>query len=147
MATDLTAVSLRGVNGQPIVAIAESTLQAGGSMVDTWRRLEPMVRTLTDRVASGLEDDALNPKEAAQLLQLCANVVHKVGSASVGMLKAADGLSKLSLLLSVGKTTRRSPAEMSQSQLASLLVETLKKLGDAGPCPLFHASKAIPLPE
>jgi hypothetical protein len=144
VATDLTQVSFRSVNGAPITEIAESTLKAGGSMVDTWTRLEPLVQQLISRLSDTVDDAAhLDTNEAATLLGLCATVVQKVGNAAQGVLKASEGLSKLSVLLAAGRGTRKPPSEMSQRQLAAVLVETLKKLGTEGPCPVCHATPAI----
>ena len=145
MATDLTAVSLRSVNGESVVAIADATLKSGASMLRTWDEFEPIVRDLTTKLATYARSDEVESGKAARLLSLSASVVQKLGQAAQGMLRTSEGLSKLSLLLDVGRVKRRHPSEMTQKELAGVLVETLKKLGADGPCPVCHAEKALPV--
>jgi hypothetical protein len=97
-------------------------------------------------VAVSLEAD-LPPKESAALLGLCATVIQKVGSASTGMLKASEGLQKLSLLLSAGKGVRKSAGEMTEQQLASVVLETAKRIVQkTGKCPLCQPILVEPQP-
>lgn len=134
----------RAVNGQPIVEIAQTTLRSGASLVAVWDELEPIVRSLIGRVRTFVDSDApLKPVETTKLLSQCAGVVQKLSHTGQGILRASEGLSKLALLMDAGKVKRAHPSELTQKQLAGVLVETLKKLGDDGPCPLCHTAKAI----
>ena len=137
MATDLTTHGYRAVNGEPIVAISESTLAAGASMLEAWRALEPLVRTLTKRVSDALEHEATDLRGSAQLLGTCSTVVQRVGTAAQGMLRTSEGLAKLTVLLSAGRPQRLSPGKLSQQQLVGMVLETAKQLHTQGTaCPV-----------
>lgn len=136
-ATDLTRVSLPAVNGQPVVEIAEATLKSGARMAAAWDALEPVVRTLTVKVQAYCNQDEIQGKEAAQLLDRVASVIHKVGAASTGMLRSSEGLARLSVLLDAGRVRRTQPEAMTQKQLAATVIETVKRIAkDTGSCPI-----------
>lgn len=133
--TDLTNGHFHKLTGQPVVDIAKATLEAGSSLVDAWRRLEPIVRSLTAKVQV-MADGELTGPEAAKLLGMAANVVQKVGAASQGMLRASDGMQRLALLLD-GGVQRVSPKALTEKQLASLVLETARQIAkDRGACPI-----------
>lgn len=133
--TDLTNGHFPKLTGKPVVEIAQATLEAGASLVDAWRRLEPIVRTLTDKVQVMASGELTGP-EAAKLLSMAANVVQKVGAASQGMLRASDGMHRLGTLLD-GGVTRVSPRQLTEKQLASLVLETARTIAkERGQCPI-----------
>ena len=132
---DLTHGHFPQLTGKPVVEIAQATLAAGASLVQAWRDLEPIVRSLTAKVKVMAEGE-LTGHEAAKLLGQAANVVQKVGAASQGMLRASDGMQRLALLLDEG-VQRVNPKAMSEKQLASLVLETAKQIAkDRGACPI-----------
>lgn len=140
------AEGFRAVNGQKYSDVARTTLESGASMVAVWDDLEPICKQLVTRVRTHVDSDEgqqLSPTATTKLLMACASVVAKVGTASQGMLRASEGLQKLALLMDLGTVKRKHPSELTQKQLAGLLVETLKKLGEDGPCPVCKAEKAL----
>ena len=138
MATaDLTTVSYRSINGQSVVAVAESTLAAGASMVDAWHQLEPLVRTLTKRVGASLKSHKRTPAEDAKLLSLCATVIHRVGGAAQGVLRATEGQAKLAVLLQAGQAPRKAASQLTEKQLAGVVLEAAKRIVEkTGRCPV-----------
>src|SRR5262249_28283007 len=137
MATDLTTVSYRSINGESVVQVAESTLSAGASMIDAWRQLEPLVRTLTKKVGASLKSQKRTPAEDAKLLALCATVIHRVGSAAQGVLRATEGQAKLAVLLQAGQAPRRAASQLTEKQLAGIVLEAAKKIVErTGRCPV-----------
>src|SRR5215471_5230245 len=134
MPTDLTAHGYKSVNGQGVLAVIESTLAAGASMVQTWRALEPIVKALTEEVQHRVADrrNKFTADEAAGLLTKCASVVRNVGASAQGMLKASEGQARLLVVLQTGDVKPKSPKEMTEKQLIGVVVETLKKAHDAG---------------
>jgi len=146
MPTDLSAHGYRSVNGEPVLAVIQSTLEAGSSMVQTWRALEPIVKALTEEVQARVNDHRrkFTVDEAAGLLTKCASVVRNVGAAAQGMLKASEGQARLLVVLQTGDVKPKKPSEMTEKQLIGVVVETLKKAHDAGkPCPVCATVPAI----
>jgi hypothetical protein len=137
-ATDLTAVSgLSGLTGQRLVDVGRATLDAGESYVQSWRDLEPLVRTLTEKVKTHVDSVDVQGEEAAKLLSLCASVLQKVGAAGQGMLRSTEGLTRLAMLLEGPKVERPHPQKMTEGQLASIVLTVAKKIAkETGACPI-----------
>lgn len=127
-ATDLTAArELTALSGMPVVDVARATLDAGRRLLASWDDLEPLVRTLTKKVRARVEGDELEPAEEARLLSLCASVVQRVGAASTAVLRASEGQARLGLVLQ-GGVERPKPKQMTEQQLAAVVIETVKKI-------------------
>jgi hypothetical protein len=137
-AQDLTAASgLTALSGRPVLEVADATLKAGASLVHDWEQLRPIVRALIKKVQAEVDADDFKPGEAAKLLSTCATVVQKVGAASTGVLRASEGMSKLALLLDAGRVKRTQPAQMTEKQLAAVVLETAAKIvKKTGRCPI-----------
>ena len=144
-AHDLTAATgITQLSGRPVQEVADATLKAGASLVQTWTDLEPIVKALTKKVHAEVEADDFKPGEAARLLSLCATVSQKVGAASTGVLRASEGMSKLALLLDAGRVQRVHPREMTQKQLLQTMVATLKAVQRPGK-PCIQCGHPIPI--
>jgi hypothetical protein len=138
-ATDLTNLHgrLDGLTGRPMVEVARATLDAGSSLVAAWRDLEPVVRTLTKKVRRYAERPTVEDEKAARLLGQCARVVQQVGAAAQGILRATEGQARLALLLEGGRPQRVAPAQLTERQLVSVVMEVAKKVKqEGGVCPV-----------
>lgn len=143
-ATDLTAATgLTALSGTPVAQVAAATLAAGAALVAEWRELEPIVKQLIRRVRYTVEHEHIKDAEALHALAMTATVVAKVGAASTGILRASEGMSKLALLLDAGRVRRSHPGELTEKQLAAVVLETAKKIVDrTGRCPLCQPVEA-----
>jgi hypothetical protein len=137
-AQDLTAASgLTALSGRPVVEVADATLKAGASLVRDWEELRPIVSSLIKKVRREVDADDFKPGEAAKLLSTCATVTQKVGAAATSVLRASEGMSKLALLLDAGRVTRTRPTQMTEKQLAAVVLETATKIVKrTGRCPI-----------
>lgn len=147
---DLTrGQGFRAINGQPVVRVAEETLKAGSQLVATWTSLEPIVTQLISQVREKVHLDDYTAPEALKLLQACGNVVQKLGSTGASLLRAAEGQSKLALLLEAGTVARPAPKAMSEKQMAVLVIETVKRIATetGGPCPICTKTIEVEPPD
>jgi hypothetical protein len=137
-ATDLTAASgLTALSGRPVVEVADATLKAGASLVRDWEALRPIVSSLIKKVQAEVDRDDFKAGEAAKLLSTCATVTQKLGAAGTSVLRASEGMSKLALLLDAGRVRRASPTQMTEKQLAAVVLETATKIVKrTGKCPI-----------
>lgn len=137
-ATDLTATTgLTSLSGKPVVEVADATLKAASSMLREWQELEPIVKQLIRRVREHCEHGKITGPESLKALGSCATVVQKLGAAGTSVLRASEGMAKLALLLDAGRVQRQRPHEMTEKQLAAVVLETAKKIVDrTGRCPL-----------
>jgi hypothetical protein len=131
---------LSQLSGQPVVAVSQATLKAASSLIATWEELEPIVKALIGKVKAYAGDPAVDREDAAKLLSSVASVVQKVAMASTGVLRASEGMSKLALLLDVGRVQRVAPGKQTEKQLIGTVIEAVKRLVIPGKqCPACHA--------
>jgi hypothetical protein len=137
VATDLTqSVGLSGLNGRPVVDVARATLDAGASLVQAWRDLEPIARKLTTKMSAYVEEDDFDGVEGVKLLSLCASVTQKMGQAATMMLRASEGQSRLALLME-GGVKRTEPKQMTEKQLTGVVIGVARRLQkETGVCPI-----------
>ena len=141
-AHDLTATTnLSTLSGEPVRDVSRATLAAGRSLIGTWRTLEPVVQKLIGVVQRFVDEQPLEPPDAARLLSQCATVIQKLSLASTGVLRASEGMTKLELLLEAqrGGSGRAAPGTQSAKQLATVVVEATRRMVVAGKqCPTCH---------
>jgi hypothetical protein len=147
-AQDLTAASgLTQLSGRPVVEVADATLKAGTSLVQTWTELEPITKQLIRRLREHCEHKQIQGPEALKALAMTATVVQKVGAAAANVLRASEGMSKLALLLDAGRLRRAHPRDQSQQQLAATFLELagqiVKKTGRCPFCQPVEASAKV----
>ena len=145
-ATDLTAASgLTALSGKPVAEVADATLKAGASLVRDWDELRPIVQQLIRRVRTHCEHTSIQGPEALKALSTCATVVQKVGAAATSVLRASEGMSKLALLLDAGRVRRAAPNQLTEKQLAAVVLEAAKKIVEkTGRCPICMPIAAGP---
>jgi hypothetical protein len=134
-ARDLTAVNLGALNGKDIADVAKATLDVGQSMLAHWTELEPIVKQLTQLVRAEVANDEI--KNPTRMLADVAGVVEKITRASGSVTKAAEGLARLTVLVMGGVPQRADPRQLSEKQLAGIVVEAVKRIkADTGVCPI-----------
>lgn len=135
---DLTQVTLGPLNGKDIADVAAATLRAGESLLAHWTELEPIVKKLTEivraQVESGVDDPRLSPMV---MLSTIAGVVEKITRASGSVMKASEGLGRLTVLVMGGVRQRPDTAQLSEKQLAGIVIEAARRMKDeTGVCPI-----------
>jgi hypothetical protein len=138
VATDLTAATgLTRLSGERVVDLARKTLDAGESMVGAWTETEPILRKLTAVVREQVETGDYEPKLALSLLRECATVAQRVSQAATSVLRASEGQVRLAVLLEGPRPRERHPAEMTEQQLAAVVLATARRIKDErGHCPV-----------
>jgi hypothetical protein len=140
-AIDLTAArGLTSLSGERVVDVARKTLDASERLIGAWDELEPIVRSLLVKVKAHADSD-LDPGEATALLRDIATVASRVGTAATAVMRASEGQVRLAVLIEGPKPQRRSATDMTEKQLVSVMVETLKKVAtEQGICPVCTKS-------
>lgn len=137
-AQDLTAqTGLSALSGKPVVEVADATMAAARRLLGEWEELEPIVKQLIRRVKVHCEHDTIRGAEALKALSACATVTQKLAVAGTSVLRASEGMSKLALLLSAGRAQRAAPSQLTEKQLAALMIEAAKvHVEKTGKCPI-----------
>jgi hypothetical protein len=144
-ATDLTAQrGLGSLSGERVVDIGKRTLDASERLIGAWDELEPIVRTLIAKARTYAERDEVEAAEATALLTSIASVASKIATAATSVMRASEGQVRLAVLIEGPKPQRRQPHEMTEKQLVTVMVETLRKVAkDQGTCPVCTTTQVI----
>jgi hypothetical protein len=135
------------VNGQRIVDVARSTLDAAETLVTTWTSLEPVVKSLIPKVRAYAEREDVDARDATTLLKDVAGVTRAVASAATAVMRASEGQARLAVLIAGPKIERKGAGELTERQLVAVVIETARRMKDEhGVCPLGCRSRKRTLP-
>jgi len=126
------------VNGQRIVDVAKSTLDASETLVGTWTTLEPIVKRLITKVAAYADGADVQAAAATTLLKDVAGVTRAVAQAATAVMRASEGQARLAVLIAGPQPKRLQKETMTERQLVAVVMETARTMRreTGGPCPL-----------
>ena len=141
MARDLSEVNnghnYAGINGKPMLEVAEATLKMASEQIGHWNELEPVVRSLISKVKGCVDSPDYKDDEAADLLVKCANSLKTLQNVATSFVKVSDGMTRLAFMVEGPRLEKQRPSSMTEKQMASIVVETVKKMAkDAKICPV-----------
>ena len=120
-----------------MVEVAKLTLETGMRQVKAWEDMEPVATMLIARLKEAVDTPEYDANEAADLLTKCSKAMLTLQQTSRSLLQATEGLTRLAVLVEGPKIERSDPKRMTEKQMASIVVETVKKMAkDTGICPV-----------
>lgn len=136
-AHDLTATTgLSALSGERVVDIGVKTLDAAERLIATWDDTEPLLKRLIGKVKAFVESPDVDEHYAVKVLGEVAQASRAMANSAGMVLRAADGMTRLALLLS-NPTQQKAPSDLTEKQLVGVVLETAKRIKrEQGHCPL-----------